>query len=112
MNARDFLDQLKKNLDISYDKQLAEILGTSKEALDKWIVRDKIPDKIINKIGQNVIGNNNISVTGKNNSISSVSSGVANDEIDEIASLLREYASPKFIKDLREKLLQIKALHG
>lgn len=67
MNARDFLDSLKKEFNVSYDKELADLLGSSKEALDKWVVRNKIPDRIMNQIGHNVIGNDNISISGSNN---------------------------------------------
>ena len=111
MEARKFLDNLKKEYNVLYDKELAEILKTSKEALDKWVVLNKIPDKIINRIGQKVTGDNNISIYGNNNKIKNFTDKF-DDDIIEICQLLHEYGTPKIKQELKDKLLQIKALHG
>jgi len=115
MNAREFLDSLKKSFNISYDRELADLLGTSKEALDKWIIRNKIPDKILNKTGHYVIGNKNINISGSNYSIfgNYVNHQIKNfdEDIIDICYLLQEYGSAKMKQDLKTKLLQIKALH-
>ena len=110
MNARDFLDSLKKEFNVSYDKELADLLGSSKEALDKWVVRNKIPDRIMNQIGHNVIGNDNISISGSNNYVNKPLKNFDNDII-EICQLLQEYGTQKMKQEIKDKLLQIKALH-
>ena len=45
MNARKFLDVIKNELNINTDEELSILLGASKSSLDKWIQRDKVPDK-------------------------------------------------------------------
>ncbi len=52
MSIREEINQLKKYLRVSTDRELAEILGTSKGNIDSWIKRDKIPEKWAIIIGQ------------------------------------------------------------
>jgi len=52
MDVREELNLLKKYLDISTDRELAEKLGTTKGNVDSWIKRQKIPDKWSMVIGQ------------------------------------------------------------
>lgn len=49
MTAREFLNILKRKYKLSYDKELADILKVKKITLDKWLIRKKIPNHIINK---------------------------------------------------------------
>lgn len=67
--------------------------------------------KIANKYGVDlntlytgtITGSNNIQAIGKNNIVES-----SRGELDELMELIRDYAPPKMIKDLKEKLLKIK----
>ena len=52
MSIREEINQLKEHLKVSTDRELAEILGTSKGNIDSWIKRDKIPEKWAIIIGQ------------------------------------------------------------
>lgn len=45
MSVRQVLDELKFSLRIKTDEELAEMLNTSKAAIDKWITRKAIPEK-------------------------------------------------------------------
>jgi len=64
--------------------------------------------------GTTVTGNNNITTSGSANTINTSFAKQSNEttpQIQDIARLLQEYASPKFLNDLQEKLLKIKELH-
>jgi len=50
VSARGKLDEIKVQWGLKTDVELAKKLEVSKITLDKWIVRDKIPDKIELKI--------------------------------------------------------------
>lgn len=54
MNARETLDKIKSDWDLKTDDELAKKLGTLKSNIDSWVKRDKIPEKWILKLGQNV----------------------------------------------------------
>lgn len=54
MNARETLDKIKSSWDLKTDDELAKKLGTLKSNIDSWVKRDKIPEKWILKLGQNV----------------------------------------------------------
>lgn len=54
-----------------------------------------------------ITGDNNIQITGKNNVISNNQDY----EYKEIFELIKEYATPKMIKDMKEKLLKIKEIY-
>lgn len=45
MNAREELNKAKIALDVSTDQQLADILKTSKENINSWVKRNRVPDK-------------------------------------------------------------------
>ena len=75
-------------------------------------VMKKISDKYgvdFNTFYNGVIeGNSNIQIIGRNNNIANAK----NDELEEIFQLIRDYAPPKMIKDIKEKLLKIKDSYG
>jgi phage repressor protein C with HTH and peptisase S24 domain len=50
MSAREKLDEIKARWGLKTDVELAKKLEVGKITLDKWLVRDKIPDKIELKI--------------------------------------------------------------
>lgn len=54
MDAREFLDKLKENLELKSDAELSIELDVTPAAMAKWIGRNKIPEKIYNLYGQNV----------------------------------------------------------
>lgn len=110
MTARERLNEIKNLFGLKTDNELSEFLGTNKLNIDSWVKRDKIPEKWELIIRQKpytnsiVSGNNNIQITGKNNTISNTQY----QEYNELFELIKEYATPKMIKDIREKLLKIK----
>lgn len=54
MTAREKLDKIKLEWNLKTDEELANKLGTLKNNIDSWVKRDKIPEKWILKIVQNV----------------------------------------------------------
>jgi phage repressor protein C with HTH and peptisase S24 domain len=54
MTAREELDKIKLEWNLKTDEELAKKLETSKNNIDSWIKRDKIPEKWVLKIVQNV----------------------------------------------------------
>lgn len=52
MKVRDFVNTLKEKYNLSSDEQLAVHLGVTKASIDKWIQRNKVPDKWMLKLGQ------------------------------------------------------------
>ncbi len=112
MNARERLDNIKAMLGVKTDAELSVLLKTKKSNIDSWIKRDKIPEKWELFIRQmpytNIInGNENIQISGQHNIISNN----ANTEYEELFELIKEYATPKMIKDFKEKLLKIKEIN-
>jgi len=101
-------------------KNLAKWLGIDASAINQWKKSGNIPKNHLKKI-ENIIsadtsssvinGNNNMAINGIGNSISNSKIYKKSPEIEEISELLQEYASSKFLKDLKEKLLKIKELH-
>ena len=69
MTTRDKVNNFKKQLQISTDREFAEKIGTTKANIDAWIKRDKIPEKwimIIEKIikdSTNIVQKDSISVS-------------------------------------------------
>ena len=49
MTAREFLNILKRRYKLAYDRELADILKVKKRTLDKWLIRKKIPNHIVNQ---------------------------------------------------------------
>jgi len=139
-NFREIMDRLRQYYDVKSDKKVAEKLGINYNTVKTWSGRKTIPIKTLlnsiqnesidtnwllygskgtEKTSQIINGDNNISFSGSGNTVSDVQSSYNvkpesnyTDEIKEICELLQEYGSPKMIKDLKEKLLQIKELHG
>ena len=54
MNAREELNKAKIALEISTDQELADILRTSKENINSWVKRNRVPDKWKMIISQHV----------------------------------------------------------
>ncbi|PLY04364.1 MAG: hypothetical protein C0625_16950 [Arcobacter sp.] len=52
MTARMYLNEKKEILGINSDEELALKIGTSKDNINKWVQRDKVPDKWQLIIGQ------------------------------------------------------------
>lgn len=130
-NDKELYELAKIKLEITNLEQLALLLGYAKTTVNNWyksgfndIVKFKILDAIdkhsknTSKSLHTIIGNGNISFSGNNNDVSGNTTGVSSqttnysDDIKEISDLLQEYGSPKMIKELKDRLLQIKALHG
>ena len=125
-NDKELYELAKIKLDITSLEQLALYLGYAGTTANNWYKSGfnyKVKFKIleaINKTSKNtsmnsnfVMGNNNTSVSGNNNLVNKSTQTLKyDDDIKEISELLHEYGSPKMIKELKDKLLQIKALHG
>jgi len=133
------LDRMKIAFNVSTYAEVAHKLGMSPSTLDTWKRRKEIPEvhilKCVHLTGYDenfikygtkkaensshiVNGNGNISFSGSGNTVSGNNTASSaqtinhNDEIKEVFDLLQEYGSPKMIKELKDRLLQIKALHG
>ncbi len=133
--AKAILDRMRIAFNVETYKQLSDELGVSANTLDTWKRRESVPEqhilRCIQMTGLNeqylryghtpdnkhtIQGNHNISINGVGNSIgnnvnNSSHLGI-NSDIDEIYELLLEYGTPKLIKELKEKLYQLKELHG
>lgn len=113
MNARERLDNIKAMLGVKTDAELSVLLKTKKSNIDSWIKRDKIPEKwelFIRQIPYKssvAIGDHNVQITGEGNIVS----GVVDTQYAELFELIKNYATPKIIKDLKEKLLKIKEIY-
>ncbi len=55
-----------------------------------------------------IVGNNNMQAIGDNNQISTSNNNDDDDAYLELFELIRNYATPKMLKELKEKLLKIK----
>lgn len=120
MSARERLNEIKKAFNLKTDKELSEFIKTEKHNIDSWVRRNKIPkewDRILDNILQKNItfnttnhikGDGNINIVGKNNAINST----YKPDFQELFYLIENYATPKIINDLKEKLLKIKELDG
>ena len=114
MNARTFLDLIKKEFKINTDEELAKLLGASKSSIDKWIQRNKVPDKWKFIIKEKLEKNDEYQQSGafKNNSYYHIINEDIyidltgfdhKEEIEEIIRLL-PYAPGKFLEAIKEKL--------
>lgn len=109
MKAREKIDEIKQLWGLKTDDELAKKLEISKETINSWLKRDKIPEKWELKIGQmnnNITGNHNIVTSGANNVVSTHSGN--NPQMTELCRLIEQYATPKLIDEFKEKLLKIK----
>lgn len=113
---------LKMALDVEKDSELCDALKISYSAIDAWKRRGKLPakyEKYIHSDKKNssntvVNGNNNVTTSGHGNTVKTSFAKQTHEitpQIQDICQLLQEYASPKFLNDLQEKLLKIKELH-
>lgn len=121
MNARDFLNAIKQELNLQTDEELSKWLGASKASLDKWIQRDNVPDKwmfiIKEKVEKGVKNHNQVKIVGDNNQSHILNGDVHinisqfdhKEDIEEIIRLL-PYAPSKFLEKLKTKLKAFEAL--
>ncbi|AQW85454.1 putative transcriptional regulator, XRE family [Campylobacter pinnipediorum subsp. caledonicus] len=113
----------KVRTDFGYTQEkMAEKLGIHKQTYIRYENgKRNIPSKILKRISeisgetldylfgyQNITGNNNTQISGNNISVRD-NNGYDKDFL-EIVELLKEYANPKMLSDLKEKLLKIKEL--
>ena len=115
MNARDFLNAIKQELNIDTDEELSKCLGASKSSIDKWVQRDKVPDKwkfiIKDKVEKGSKSHNQIRIVGDNNQSNIVNGDIHinisqfdhKEDIEEIIRLL-PYAPSNFLEKLKIKL--------
>lgn len=115
MKARNFLNSIKQEMNLNTDEELSELLGTSKSSLDKWIQRNKIPDKwkyIIKEKLESKSKYHNHVRSIKNFNYSYIVNGDIyintsqfdhKEDIKEIIRLL-PYAPGNFLKTIKEKL--------
>jgi hypothetical protein len=115
MNARDFLNTIKQELNLQTDEELSKWMGASKASLDKWIQRDKIPDKwrflIKEKVEKGSKHHNQVKIVGDNNQSHILNGDIHinisqfdhKEDIEEIIRLL-PYAPSKFLDKLKKKL--------
>lgn len=115
MNARDFLNAVKQELKLDTDEELSKYLGASKPSLDKWIQRNRVPDKwkliIKEKVERGSRNHYRISVVGDNNHSSIINGDIHinisqfdhKEDIEEIIRLL-PYAPSKFLEQLKIRL--------
>lgn len=117
MTARQELDNLKFRLKAKTDGELAEILGTSKSSIDRWISRKEIPQKwkkiIELQFGDVSISSNtnSVIVNGSNNEniINSHQVSVSN-ELMEVIELFKEYGNAKILSKFKNELSKIKEI--
>lgn len=115
MNARDFLNAIKQELNLDTDEELSTYIGASKSSLDKWVQRNKVPDKwkfiIKEKVEKGSNNHNQIRIVGDNNHSNIVNGDIHinisqfdhKKDIEEIIRLL-PYAPSKFLEKLKTKL--------
>lgn len=118
MSVREELDDLKFRLKLRTDEELANVLNTSKSAMDKWISKKEIPQKwrrIIElqfpKVGDNSFSSNTNSVIVNGNNSGSIINGhqmKVSDEFMEVAELFKKYGNGELLKQWKENLLKIK----
>ena len=113
MNARNFLDVIKKELNVNTDEELSQLIGTSKSSLDKWIQRNKVPDKWKYVIKEKLSSESKQQTANpKNHHFYYIVNGDIHinlsefdhkQDIEEIIRLL-PYAPGKFLETIKEKL--------
>lgn len=55
MKVREYINKIKEQYKLVSDEQLAVKIGVSKASIDKWIQRNKVPDKWMVILGQDVL---------------------------------------------------------
>lgn len=115
MEVRQILNQVKEAYGVSSDEELAIKLGISKASIDKWIQRNKIPDKWKIILGQMSHLDFNFGIQIANNSTINGNVNINTSEfnhsedIKELISLLK-YAPSDFITTVIERLRKFKSL--
>lgn len=65
------------------------------------------PNSFFNNL---IIGDANIQINGTNNSFSNFTPKKSSSELEEIIELMQDYATPKLLREIKEKLLKLKEL--
>lgn len=63
------------------------------------------PDSFFNNFA---VGDSNIQISGTGNSLSGFISRNIDSDLNEIIELMRDYATPKLLREIKEKLLRLK----
>ena len=108
MDVRNYLNELKIKFDIKNDTQLAKELSVSKSAFDKWIVRNKIPERILKDLVKKDYFDSFSSKTIKINHISNKLSDSIHVKIGELImdkSFFNSYTENLFTLQLEENYL-------
>lgn len=94
MNARETLDKIKSDWNLKTDDELAKKIGTLKSNIDSWVKRDKIPEKWILKLGQNVPNefNNIIKIPKLSTKVSAGYNIQQIDSVEKIGELILDIA--------------------
>lgn len=95
-------------------KKAAQLLGVSIRQIGNLEnggtpVKELYVEKISTYKNHSISGNNNVQTTGNSNVISITSSKTST--LQELFTLIEEYATPKLIEEFRGKLLKIKEIH-
>ena len=90
MTAREELDKIKLEWNLKTDEELAKKLETSKNNIDSWVKRDKIPEKWVLKIVQNVPNklDNIVKIPKLSSKVSAGYNVQAIDSIEKIGELI------------------------
>lgn len=121
MDTRTFLNSIKEEMNLKTDEELSQYIGASKSSLDKWIQRNRVPDKwkfIIKEkleVGPSYIKNVRVlDYQDQNNTLIGrihvdLSQFDHKEDIQEIIRLL-PYASGEFLNKVKRKLRSFKEL--
>ncbi len=137
-NVNEVIDRMRIVTNTQTYADLANKLGVALTTINNWKRRGEVPEinilkcihltnttkeYLLHGVKKNdnshiVNGNHNVSISGTGNTIGNNVNNIGNQEpiidyeLKEVCQLLHDYGSPKMIKELKSKLLQIKALHG
>lgn len=111
VDTKECLEQLKYELRLKTDADLAEYLGVTPSALTKWKSRDELPYKWQVKIKELIKGNSHGIYVGKNNGSMTINTSSFNhsEEIKSIIELL-QYAPSAYLDIMKQKLEQFKKM--
>ncbi|MCI6988721.1 MAG: helix-turn-helix domain containing protein [Campylobacter sp.] len=130
MDVTETLNKLKQAYNVDTMRELSKIMGVSITTFNTWRNRKNIPKKYLlecsrltkcsyewllgdnekKMASQNIIGDHNIQINGKNNNITTLNTA-QNQQYAELFELIKNYATPKMLIDLKNKLLKIKELY-
>lgn len=124
MDVTAVLNRLKKAYGAGNMNDLAYKMGVSKKTFNSWRNRKNIPKEHILSCFMNtgypvewivgddshkntniIVEDNNVQIQGKGNSVKQTK---GSDEMDEIFLLMKQYATPKLLQEIKTKLLKIK----